>query len=112
MPTLRPKTHGAGPAGYRFDSALPAASLLAMLPFFRPAFAIKRSLDAALEANEGVVTYTLVADLGRREFRVASTWVDQAACHRWVGTEVHRSAMAALGPRVRGATFDAGPIEP
>lgn len=111
MPTLRPKAPGTGPARFRFESALPAASLFAMMPFFPRAFAVKKSLDAAIAAGEGVVTYALVADLRRKEFRVESTWTDEAAFRTWVDGDVHRATTKALAPRVRNATFDAGPIE-
>ncbi|MFN3220076.1 MAG: hypothetical protein ACE367_26590 [Acidimicrobiales bacterium] len=111
MPTLRPKSDGKGPATFRFDSTLPAWSLAAMVPFFPQAFKVKRSLDAAIAADEGVVTYALVADLRGREFRVESTWTDETSFRAWVGGDVHRTTMKKLSPRVRNATFDAGPIE-
>jgi quinol monooxygenase YgiN len=111
MPTLRPKADGKGPATFRFDSTLPAWSLLAMVPFLPPALKVKRSLDAAIAAGEGVVTYALVADLRGKEFRVESTWTDEASFRAWVDGDVHRTAMKKLSPRVRNATFEAGPIE-
>jgi heme-degrading monooxygenase HmoA len=106
-----PKHEPTGPM-FVFRSELPVASRFAMAPFFRHAITVKRSLDATLRAGGGLLEYELVADVGRKRFTVSSAWRDEESFRAWVGTDAHRGAMSALGPKVSGGTFETETVEP
>ena len=112
MPALRSSTDRSSEAGFVFRSQLPAASRRAMIPFFRHAIKIKRSLDTLVDGDTpNLLHYELVADLGARRFTISSAWRDEAAFRAWVGTPVHTDAVAKLGP-VEHATFETETLDP
>ena len=108
MPTLRSATDRSAEAGFIFRSELPASSIMAMLPFMRGAFRIRKSLEDLIAAEPGALLhYALVADLGGKRLTVDSSWADEATFRRWVGSEPHRNVMSSLRSRVSGpATFE------
>lgn len=112
MPTFRSKTDRSKEAGFLFRSELPVKSRRQMLPFFPHAIRIKRSLDQTITADDGLLHYELIADMGSQVFFVSSAWSDEASFRKWVGTATHIAAMKSLGPRVEGGTFDTEILEP
>ena len=78
-----------------------------MLPFIPHVWRIKRSLDATLAAGDGLLAYTLEADVRSTTFSVSSAWSDEASFRAWVGSDDHVRAMRSLSDHVGGdATFD------
>ena len=56
----------------------------------------------ALGRSEGLVGYSLKADLTRKTFWTMSAWTDQDALTTFVRSEVHRDAMTSLQPHMDG----------
>lgn len=112
MPGFQSKVDNSARARFVFRSELPVASRSAMLPFMPKALKVKRSLDANIKADEGLLSYKLVADFKSKTFTVASAWRDQQSFSAWVGSEPHRSVMASLRSKVTGGTFETEVLEP
>jgi len=112
MPAFRSKANRSSEAGFVFRSELPATSRRAMIPFFRHALKIKKSLDTLVDGEApDLLHYALTADLRDRRFTVSSAWRDEDAFRAWCGTTVHTDAMSDLGP-VQNATFETETLDP
>ncbi|MFN3258565.1 MAG: antibiotic biosynthesis monooxygenase [Ilumatobacter sp.] len=110
-PSFRSKSDRSASAGFVFRSELPVTSRWTMAPFMPHALRVKRSLDTTIDADGGLLAYELVANVSAKKFTVSSAWRDEASFAAWVGTDVHRSAMSTLGPKVSGGTFETETIE-
>jgi len=112
MPAFRSTADRSSEAGFVFRSELPATSRRAMIPFFRHALKIKKSLDTLVDGDSpGLLHYELTADLKDRRFTMSSAWRNEDVFRTWCGTPVHTEAMSALGP-VENATFEYETLEP
>ena len=107
MPALRSSTDRSSEAGFVFRSQLPAASRRAMIPFFRHAIKIKRSLDTLVDGDTpNLLHYELVADLGARRFTISSAWRDEAAFRTEVAQNMERELKNAVEARVKEQVMD------
>lgn len=82
-------------------SHLPLRRYRKMPTFFRYVSAIRRQL----QATEGVVGYSLLAQPMRRQFWTLSAWEDGDALSAFVRAKPHREVMAALRGHMGPTTF-------
>ncbi len=73
-------------------SALPLKSYLALPRFLRFTRQVQRQLNTA----PGLLGYSLLARLGRKQFWTLSVWEDEQALGEFVETVPHRTVMTAL----------------
>jgi hypothetical protein len=59
-----------------------------------------------LGRSEGLVGYSLKADLVHKTFWTMSAWRDDVALAAFARSDVHRAAMAALQPHMNGARIE------
>jgi quinol monooxygenase YgiN len=55
----------------------------------------------ALARADGLVGYSLKADILRKTFWTVSAWENEEALHAFVRSDVHRAAMASVGPYMK-----------
>jgi quinol monooxygenase YgiN len=59
-----------------------------------------------LRRSDGLVGYSLKADLIHKTFWTTSAWSDDAAVAAFARSDVHRAAMTALQPHMDGARIE------
>jgi quinol monooxygenase YgiN len=75
---------------------LPLRSYLRIPRILRATLRIMR----ALRSSDGLVGYSLKADLLRKTFWTASAWRDDEAVAQFVRSDAHRAAMVGLQPHM------------
>ena len=75
---------------------LPLRSYLRIPRIMRATLRIMR----ALKSSDGLVGYSLKADLLRKTFWTVSAWRDDAAVVEFVSSDTHRAAMVRLQPHI------------
>ena len=75
---------------------LPLRSYLRIPRIMRATLRIMR----ALRSSDGLVGYSLKADLLRKTFWTVSAWRDDAAVAEFVRSDTHRAAMVGLQPHM------------
>jgi hypothetical protein len=70
--------------------------------FLRDTLRIRRQLAHA----EGLVGYSLNAQLGRKTFWTFSVWTDRASLDRFAATDPHRRIIGRMRPRMNESRFE------
>ena len=83
------------------SSRLPLKHLRSMAGFLRDTQAIRRQLEAA----EGLVGYSLDADLIHRTFWTFSVWADKEHLDAFAASDPHRRIIARLQPLMGQTRF-------
>jgi hypothetical protein len=83
-------------------SRLPLKRYRSIPGFLRDALAIRRQLARA----DGLVGYTLDAELARKTFWTFSVWEDQASLDAFAAADPHRAIIARLRPLMGQTRFE------
>ena len=59
-----------------------------------------------LARSDGLIGYSLKADLFAKTFWTVSVWRSEEALARFVRSDTHRTAMAAIGPHMAGPVIE------
>jgi hypothetical protein len=83
-------------------SRLPLKSYLSVPGFLRDTLRIRKQLAGA----DGLVAYSLNAQLARKTFWTFSVWTDQASLDAFAAAEPHRGIIQRLRPRMGASRFE------
>ena len=104
MPELRwvsPRETGRNSDAVVSASSLPASGLRSLPRFLLYTLRI----TGQLKRSQGLIAYSLRADLMRRRFWTMAVWSDEASLRAFVRAEPHSAAMRSLAPAVQTPRF-------